>query len=1045
MSSYGQLEIIRANGEIEFYTLDPAAGITNIGRHPDNDIIIDSLGVAPFHAILDHRQAPYQMILLSPEGQSRIGNEALVPHTPRSLQHWDNIEIDGHRLILVETGDVDTGPALPGVAAPPPSGLSAPQADRPVPVPYTPIPARPASYPPPTTRPESPDRAVEPFYGSPEGAGRTAASTTAGVSTPAVAGMFDSLPSDHADEALIINLSEREWIINVEQTATFQMTVTNGGPIVATFTIGVQGLDPSWVEISESQVNLFEGDRATVTISIRPPRLPSSRAGAHHFAVIVSSANYPGRFGRCGATVVINPYYQFSIGDLSPRRQTISWFRHFGTVTIPITNLGNSQTHFRLDGGDDERALSFEFDVPGETVTLAKQAELVLHPEEGIAVPISITPHSRRLMGFRQRSYPFTITTNMLEGQQTPRSVLGELRSKPLIGPWVFLLMSLVLLILILFITRPRLNTFIIDFEGSPDSYSATISNGTPVAIKWGASIFTTDREIIGDPDPIDELERPVVRRGRVVTYPKSNTTYTFIGQNILSRQFEALFPPAVATLQVDVIAIPPDVTFEAEPSEVVSQDEVTLRWQVQNADKIELFRRIGEAGAPEVFIDDFSDQPAAAIQVTPEPDQETTTFILKASNNYVPTPTPEARPVVAHTPTPEVLFSANPIVINEGESSTLTWRVSGVQQVTLQDPGGITSQQRAEDQTLVFPGTSGDYTLLAGQNVAKVRIEVIPATPTPTTTPEPDAPQIILFNARPKELVEGSEDQVELSWQINQNFTNGEISSPNLGTIPFTDRIGSIMVTVKETTLFALTAFNGDKQSSTTTGVDVLTPTPTTTPPPPTNTPIPPAEIIGFKIIAPGAPEVVEVPGSSPLTYKVQKGKEVTFQWETNNAATKVTFTESSTGAAEVGTVPIGQTKKTITANGNYTLVAANLAGQETSPKVIQIELIGPPPPPPPFNLSGIEGTNTITLTWEYDPDSIDKIDGFRVYDVNSPNSPLVNEGTLDKNADTYVVSPPGGQVCGQGYYVVAVYIDVITGNKVELPSVSSWFSAKC
>ena len=55
MATQDKLEIIRPNGEIEFYELEPG-GITNIGRHPENDIVITSPGIAPFHAVIEHRR-----------------------------------------------------------------------------------------------------------------------------------------------------------------------------------------------------------------------------------------------------------------------------------------------------------------------------------------------------------------------------------------------------------------------------------------------------------------------------------------------------------------------------------------------------------------------------------------------------------------------------------------------------------------------------------------------------------------------------------------------------------------------------------------------------------------------------------------------------------------------------------------------------------------------------------------------------------------------------------------------------------------------------
>ena len=41
MPKVDQLEIIAPDGRIYFHDLDPTRGITNIGSHPDNEIVID--------------------------------------------------------------------------------------------------------------------------------------------------------------------------------------------------------------------------------------------------------------------------------------------------------------------------------------------------------------------------------------------------------------------------------------------------------------------------------------------------------------------------------------------------------------------------------------------------------------------------------------------------------------------------------------------------------------------------------------------------------------------------------------------------------------------------------------------------------------------------------------------------------------------------------------------------------------------------------------------------------------------------------------------
>ena len=154
-----QLEIIKAGGEIEFYNLDPGKGITNIGRHPENDLVIDSPGVAPFHAVLDHRQKPYQLVVLSHEGQTVLGEQVLPTNVSTPLQNWDHIQLDGHTIILIEEG----GQVIPATLPPGETVSVAPRR------------AMPVSVSPPTTQPEkpaAPRRAFRAYTSLPPRSGR---------------------------------------------------------------------------------------------------------------------------------------------------------------------------------------------------------------------------------------------------------------------------------------------------------------------------------------------------------------------------------------------------------------------------------------------------------------------------------------------------------------------------------------------------------------------------------------------------------------------------------------------------------------------------------------------------------------------------------------------------------------------------------------------------------------------------------------------------------------------------------------------------------
>lgn len=666
-----QLEIIRAGGEIEFYDLDPSQGTTNIGRDPANDIVIDGSGVAPFHAILDHRQRPYRLVVLSQVGETALGGQPLPPNVSREIHNWDTIEFDGHVIILLE------GMATAAM----PAAVTAPVTEQP-----SPLEAIPAA-------PLAPRRPVG----------------------------LPVRPLDHTDEVIITDLPEREWAVDVDQAVTFQMTVVNGGDIVATFGVSVEGLDEDWVTISPPQLNLNEGERAAVAITIAPPRLPTSRAGMHHFALVVTSPNHPDRRTRRGATLIISPYYEFAIGELSPKRQTISWFKGAGWARLPVVNKGNSDALFRLEAEDEERACSFEFQVPGETASLATQAEIRLSPEEAARIPVRITPHSRRLIGLRKRTHSFTITTNMLEESQMPRAVLGELRSKPLIGPGLILLTLVLLTALTVLTFWPR-----VGLDVTPRSVRA----GQEVHLEWRAFPPFFTKLSLND----ETVEAP---KGSRTERPIKTTIYSLRGDTWLSRFLPFISKPEPR--MVEVTPVRPDILlFEAQPEQVMAGKSAVLSWLAVDADNLILINNTDG-------IEETLGNPVGSREIRPE---KNALYTLRAINHSLedqpiekpveiiittPIPTPVPQPIIKQ-------FMIQPEVITEGQSINLTWVVDGVESVSIQPigsdlpPSGSISHSPKETTLYVLTASSGEE---AARAMRQITVNTMP-TPTPTPTPTP-------------------------------------------------------------------------------------------------------------------------------------------------------------------------------------------------------------------------------------------------------------------------------------------------------------------
>jgi hypothetical protein len=122
---------------------------------------------------------------------------------------------------------------------------------------------------------------------------------------------------DH-ENPILLNVLTRQAEVEVDRSAVYQLEIVNAGPIVASFYVSVQGVPEEWVQISPHMVNLNESQRSYAQVTITPPRLPSSTAGKHPVTLLVTSPNYPGQRVSARVDLTILPYYEFSLGSLSP-------------------------------------------------------------------------------------------------------------------------------------------------------------------------------------------------------------------------------------------------------------------------------------------------------------------------------------------------------------------------------------------------------------------------------------------------------------------------------------------------------------------------------------------------------------------------------------------------------------------------------------------------------------------------------------------------------------------------------------------------------
>ena len=836
-------------------------------------------------------------------------------------------------------------------------------------------------------------------------------------------------------------MAQSEATIDVEQTAIFPITIANGGSIVAGFDIRVEGIEPEWVSIIPPRINLLEGGRSSVNIAISPPRLPSSHAGAHHFAIIVTSPNYPDRYSLRGATVTINPFYEFSVGELFPRSLRTSWFKRFDETAVSIANRGNSPAAFRVAGSDDEKALNFEFKVPGEETALTAQAETRLPADGNLFLPIRVTPVKRSLVALRSHAFSFTVSASPLVGGQTPRTVLGQLTRLPLIGPWHILLFLLGVVMLTVLLFNPRLR-----YVSEPNR---TIIAGQDVLLEW--RVFPPPPLTQLTLDEGTGLDPAAVQGTSLSRSPMQSTTYTLRGETWLSRLLPFLGLADQVTQSVMVTPINPRVMlFSAEPSIAAPGEAVIISWMVLNADALTLINKTD--GVEETV------PPIGSRQITAE---KSTIFTLRAINFSLPdfpvefplellVFTPDAPPL----PQPEIqLFDVFPDVITAGESVTVTWIVTDATLVSI-DPlsEGLPSRgsaSHAPEATLLYvlSASNGQVTV---RDIRQVIVNPAPPEPVPG-----EAPKIEIFTVTPEESVvaAGGDAAVRVDWLVTGNFTNIVLNIGPLGdeSISYLPALGHKTFYIDETTQFILVASNGDKQSvkaaeakiavatavptgtvtptptSTLTPIPSITPTPTNTLPPtltpiPSITPVPPVPpVIQFFTAQPFdvAHDQVVLVGASPPTYDVGAGSEVLLSWSISNA---LTATLSGVDVAPLDVALVGSyVISDVLADMDLTLTAGSPAG--TRQAYIVLNVVPLVSPPPPYNVTGsFVPPSTATINWEYNRP--DLIVGFRIY----RNGVLAADWTaLDANTRTW--NDTTSQTCAT-YYVVAVYYDPYNGG---------------
>src|SRR3990172_441498 len=196
-----------------------------------------------------------------------------------------------------------------------------------------------------------------------------------------------------------------------------QVTVLNQGNLVDHFLAKVGGIPEAWVE-TPAPLRLMPGLQGTITINLRPPRSPASRAGRHPLSIAIISQDDPRQMVTATAMLSIKPYHLLRL-QLMPERVRAS-----RPARVLIENQGNSPLISRIQWQDRGEELSFQ----------PSQIQVTLPEGQKQGIVFRARPKKRRLLGGVQ-SYPFSVSATHDQGEALSTS--GELLAPALIVGWL--------------------------------------------------------------------------------------------------------------------------------------------------------------------------------------------------------------------------------------------------------------------------------------------------------------------------------------------------------------------------------------------------------------------------------------------------------------------------------------------------------------------------------------------------------------------------------------------------------------------------------